>query len=107
MSEKDLVKTILERKDMSEGECKIRLHATTVAQAAAFGVSLLVLILEIVLGHQPLVYGFTCLGVCFLLTAVEKWLCYFSLKQKNEMLTAIVDSAVFLVCAAFVLLAIL
>ena len=99
-------KTFLEKTFESEQGCKIKLHAVTVAQTVAFAFSIVVLILEIVFS-KTLMFGFVCLGMCFLTSGLEKWLTYFSLKQKNDLLAALVDSAAFVACALFVVLAIL
>lgn len=106
MSEQPTEKTFLEKTFEDGRESKIKLHAVTVSQTVAFAFSIVVLILEIIFS-KALMLGFVCLGMCFLTSGLEKWLTYFSLKQKNDLLTALVDSAAFVACALFVVLAIL
>ncbi|MBR3844011.1 MAG: hypothetical protein IKM39_00715 [Clostridia bacterium] len=106
MSEQGMEKIVTEKKQLSEGDYKIKIHAVTVAQTVAFAFSIVVLILEIIFS-KTLVIGFACLGMCFVITGVEKWLTYFSLKNKNDLLTALVDSSAFFACTLFVLLAVI
>ena len=106
MSEQTTEKTVLEKTFENDKENKIKLNAVTVSQTVALAFSIVVLILEIIFS-KTLILGFACLGMCFLISGLEKWLAYFSLKQKNDMLTAVVDTAAFLACALFVVLAVL
>ena len=106
MSQQTTEKTFLEKTFEDGRESKIKLHAVTVAQTVAFAFSLVVLILEIIFS-KTLMLGFVCLAMCFVVSGVEKWLTYFSLKQKNDLLTGVVDSAAFLACALFVVLALI
>ena len=105
MSEQTTEKTVLEKTFENDKENKIKLNAVTVSQTVGFAFSLVVLILEIIFS-STLILGFLCLSMCFLISGVEKWLTYFSLKKKNDLLNGIVDSAAFLACALFVVLAI-
>ena len=105
MSEQTTGNTFLEKNAQEQRESKIKLNAHLVGQTVAFAVSIVVLVLEIIFS-QALILGFACLGISFVITSVEKWLTYFSLKQKSDLLTAVLDSAVFLVCVLFVVLAI-
>lgn len=106
MSQQTTEKTFLEKTFEDGRESKIKLHAVTVSQTVCFAFSLVVLILEIIFS-KTLILGFVCLGMCFAITGLEKWLTYFSLKKKNDLLNGIVDSAAFLACALFVVLAII
>lgn len=106
MSEQTTEKTVLEKTFENDKENKIKLNAVTVSQTVGFAFSLVVLILEIIFS-STLILGFLCLSMCFLISGVEKWLTYFSLKQKSDLLAAIVDTAAFLCCAMSVFLAIL
>lgn len=105
MSEQVTENTFLEKAAAEQRESKIKLNAQMVGQTVALAVSIAVLVLEIIFS-ETLLLGFACLGICFVVMSVEKWLTYFSLKQKNDLLTAVMDSAVFLACVLFVVLAI-
>lgn len=106
MSEQTTEKTVLEKTFENDKENKIKLNAVTVSQTVGLAFSVVVLILEIIFS-STLILGFLCLSMCFLISGVEKWLTYFSLKKKNDLLNGIVDSAAFLACVLFVVLAIL
>ncbi len=106
MSQQITEKTFLEKTFEDGRESKIKLHAVTVSQTVCFAFSLVVLVLEIIFS-KALMFGFVCLGMCFAISGLEKWLTYFSLKQKNDLLTGLVDSAAFLACALFVVLALI
>lgn len=106
MSEQKSENNVLENFQISDGDCRIKLHAVTVAQIVGFAFSIVVLILEIIFSAS-LMFGFACLGMCFIMSGVEKWLTFFTLKNKNDLLTALVDSAAFVACVLFVVLGIL
>ena len=101
------VKNIEEQKEIGIQECKIKLHASSVASTVAFALAIVVLILEIIFSNTAMVYGFICFSMCFVMSGVEKWLEYFSLKNKNDLYSALIDSAAFLACVLFVVLAII
>ena len=105
MNEK-LAKNIAEKKELGEHDCKIKLNASSVALTVAFALSLVILVLEIIFSSTAMIYGFICLGMCFVISGVEKWLTYFSLKQKNDLYNGVIDGAAFLACVLFVVLAI-
>lgn len=103
--EQNKVENTIEKKELNSQDSKIKLHASSVALTVGFVVSLAALILEIIFSNTTMVYGFICLGMCFLISGVEKWLAYFSFKNKNDLYNGIADAACVLACISFVVLA--